>query len=397
MRQPDGSIKIITQQFLAPAPAPVVKPAENKITVIKMPDGKLKVSGLQPGQQLIQLPDGKYHVTSAKQVVARQPVTPGTPQQQIIMKPTVAGAKTVIQKIVTPGAPNILQKTPQAKIIAGKVEGQVTTTPGQQRVVTTTSLQQLLAQNPGQKIVINQGTPNQRIIIANPSPQGQTQQQILVQQPGGQVVQQILLNTGQRIIASPGTPVKALVHSNPNAVQYQNQAPAQAATPTTSGQQTQEMNGNVAQQLLQGKLRMINHNGQQVLIKPLPNNQALIVAHVKPQENGPAQIVMTQQGVAIAGGGAVQVAGGGGGGQEVKAEGDNQATAAEEGASSSVETAAVAPGTPTTKTITAQVLQTSNGPRIMLSGIGQNELSPQQISELQQQVKEMMLKSEFGI
>lgn len=120
---------------------------------------------------------------------------------------------------------------------------------------------------------------------------------------------------------------------------------------------------------------MVNYNGQQVIVKPLNNNSALLVAHVKQQEHGPAQIIVTPQGAAAAAGtdaGTEQLE------QGVSADGS-----AEAGTSA---------GGPITKSITAQILQTPNGPRIVLQGLGQDELSQQQLAEVQQQVKQQLMK-----
>lgn len=62
VKQPDGTTKIISQ-----AP-PTNKPAEaQKVQIIRGPDGKVSVRGLNPGQQLIQMPDGKLHVLTSSQ------------------------------------------------------------------------------------------------------------------------------------------------------------------------------------------------------------------------------------------------------------------------------------------------------------------------------------------
>lgn len=48
-----------------------VKPLSNqpsiphKVQIIRGPDGKVSVRGLSPGQQLIQMPDGKLHVLTS--------------------------------------------------------------------------------------------------------------------------------------------------------------------------------------------------------------------------------------------------------------------------------------------------------------------------------------------
>lgn len=43
-----------------------------KVQILRGPDGKIEVRGLMPGQQLLQMPDGKLHVlnTSSQTVIA---------------------------------------------------------------------------------------------------------------------------------------------------------------------------------------------------------------------------------------------------------------------------------------------------------------------------------------
>lgn len=48
---------------------------QQKVQILRGPDGKLQVRGLLPGQQLIQMPDGKLHVLNVSQTV-------GTPSAQ---------------------------------------------------------------------------------------------------------------------------------------------------------------------------------------------------------------------------------------------------------------------------------------------------------------------------
>lgn len=46
-----------------------------RVQILRGPDGKIQVRGLMPGQQLVQMPDGKLHVLSTNQV--QSPSTPG--------------------------------------------------------------------------------------------------------------------------------------------------------------------------------------------------------------------------------------------------------------------------------------------------------------------------------
>lgn len=43
---------------------------QQKVQILRGPDGKLQVRGLLPGQQLIQMPDGKLHVLNVSQTVS---------------------------------------------------------------------------------------------------------------------------------------------------------------------------------------------------------------------------------------------------------------------------------------------------------------------------------------
>lgn len=59
-------------------------------------------------------------------------------------------------------------------------------------------------------------------------------------------------------------------------------------------QQFYVSNANIAQQLAQGKLQVAIVNGQQLILKPLGNNQGQIVAHIK-QIDGKAHVVTTAE------------------------------------------------------------------------------------------------------
>ena len=87
VKNPDGTTKVIQQNITQHAgqaarsspstpqqqqqqaqasPAPATKPdGPQKVQIIRGPDGKVSVRGLNPGQQLIQTADGKLHVLSA--------------------------------------------------------------------------------------------------------------------------------------------------------------------------------------------------------------------------------------------------------------------------------------------------------------------------------------------
>lgn len=80
-------------------------------------------------------------------------------------------------------------------------------------------------------------------------------------------------------------------------VTQQGEKSAQTTTTEVGGNSQQQIVGQnpsvLAQQLAQGKLLVATVNGQQVIIKPLGNGQAQIVAHIKMQSDGNSHIVTT--------------------------------------------------------------------------------------------------------
>ncbi|XP_037073922.1 LOW QUALITY PROTEIN: nucleosome-remodeling factor subunit NURF301-like [Pollicipes pollicipes] len=118
-----------TQPTLAPAPSPAVAAAAaaantaqspaakpNQIQIIKLPDGKLQVKGLKPGQQLVQLPSGQLQLVSggtakSLQAVSKQTPVASTPPPAKAAAPAAApplqeaspptGQLRVVQKMVT--------------------------------------------------------------------------------------------------------------------------------------------------------------------------------------------------------------------------------------------------------------------------------------------------------
>lgn len=138
---------------------------------------------------------------------------------------------------------------------------------------------------------------------------------------------------------------------------------------------------------------MATINGQQVLIRPTGNNQAQVVAQLTPSTLAPAQ-VQQQQPVAAP---APQTPAKPVVAQQPAAE-ETIARAAD---GSAVDKATVdqllagqPPGT-VIKCVTAQVIQTQQGPRIVLQGLQGADFTQQQLAAVQQQVKQQLLKGEF--
>ena len=60
MRNPDGTTKVISETVTQPITATPKPDQPQKIQVMRTPDGKMSVRGLQPNQKLVQTSDGKY-------------------------------------------------------------------------------------------------------------------------------------------------------------------------------------------------------------------------------------------------------------------------------------------------------------------------------------------------
>lgn len=161
-------------------------------------------------------------------------------------------------------------------------------------------------------------------------------------------------------------------------------------------------NSNLAQQLASGKVQVATINGQQVLIRPTGNNQAQIVAQLTP--SSVAQVSQVQQAVlpqtqpVVTNSPIKQILQ------------DNTtptvATAVITNAAQKTQIqdnqvdheqllAGQPPGT-VIKCVTAQVIQTQQGPRIVLQGLTGSDFTPQQLGAVQQQVKQQLLKGGYS-
>uniref|UniRef100_A0A1L8DWQ1 Putative nucleosome remodeling factor subunit n=1 Tax=Nyssomyia neivai TaxID=330878 RepID=A0A1L8DWQ1_9DIPT len=461
VKQADGTTKIVQQQI-------VKQPETQKVQIIRTPDGKVCVKGLQPGQQLYQLPDGKIQVVSSpvsnnasgakpKTLIAKAlQATSGASGSSTITRHQVAPKVAVQKASPVQGKPigQKIQVTSNQLISQGGVVKQVipatqagtavqkiitstgqivtsTTQPQQQKIVTSSNLQQLLSQSAGQKLVLSQGQGGQRILITPAGQQiaqPQQQQQIIVPQSpqqqqhivinqgkvqqvlGGaqqQIIvggQRILLNPGQRIVQQ-GQPVQLQLQTTTQVqASPTQQQPAVASPPTAvlaTPQQQQQIviqNSNLAQQFATGKLQLATINGQQVLLRPLANNQAQIVAHVKPHD---AATTSTTQVVVSSSPQLPTVATPTTTPQKVPAPISPQTPTTSSAQSSGIVSPSIEhsllkgqpPGT-VIKCVTAQVIQTPAGPRIVLQGLANNDFTPQQLSLVQQQVKQQLLKAQ---
>lgn len=352
--QSTGGNQQLVQQLQQPLASQSNTPTSTKtpeqpqrVQIMRTPDGRLTVKGLLPHQQLIQTPDGKL------QVVNTSSLPPGTITTQLQPKSTTqTPTKTV---------PSALKSSTLSS-----------STPQGVKVLQQQQQQQLV-----QKVVS--------------SPLKTGTQQILVNKPvqiGGQVLQKVA-GAGQQLFTTGTT----------TAVTQQ-----QVVTGTPTQQivtnQIVVNNQSLAQQLASGKVQVATINGQQVLIRPTGNNQAQIVAQLTPSTqtvNANAQTIQQQTTSVNVGSPmkqqinlqpkqpqqqVVQQ-------QQQKIDPNNQIDP------ETMKQLLIGqpPGT-IIKCVTAQVIQTNQGPRIVLQGLQGADFTAQQLAAVQQQVKQQLLKAQ---
>lgn len=187
------------------------------------------------------------------------------------------------------------------------------------------------------------------------------------------------------------------------------------------GSQIVVSNPSLAQQIVQGKVQVATIGGQQVLIRPTGNNQAQVVAQLTPSPltqsgvptlqatsppvlTSPVKQVLVQQQVV----------------QQPAQETQNVVVPQEQQqvvqqqvvqqqvvqqqqqpppVDDSVEQSLLVGQPPGTviKCVTAQVIQTTQGPRIVLQGLQGADFTQQQLAAVQQQVKQQLLKGEENL
>lgn len=367
----DGTTRVISQTIPGPPKsaqndgtmcktnATAQKDGPQKVQIIRAPDGNLTVRGLLAGQQLIQMADGKLHI-----VMAGQQGTGG----QLIATSSVAKSNEGRSPFPTPVDAN-----------SSKGEDARPTTVTR---ISTQSSQQVMM--PANRQLVLQSSPQ---IVSSQPMVLQTAQQVVVQAGGRGTAQNRMQST---LSAQTAQPVQAMMVQGQLVTRTATPVRATSASGTPRGQTqlqrvrppaTQQIvvnNPALVQQIAAGKIQLATVNGQQVLIRPTGNNQAQIVAHIG-QSAVPAPAVPSPR----------------------PAPSPQPPAQAPPVLSQLTEDELVEkrllvgqpPGT-VIKTVTAQVMQTSSGPSIVLQGLHGYSLTPQQLALVQHQVKQQLLKAQ---
>ncbi|XP_012232371.1 nucleosome-remodeling factor subunit NURF301 isoform X2 [Linepithema humile] len=315
---------------------------QQRVQILRGPDGKLQVRGLLPGQQLVQMPDGKLHVLNVSQTV-------GTPLAQCVQSNSTTSTVTSQTKTATTASPAKAATSESATATKTNTSPKVNSTAQQaqspqvvQRVKATTVT--LAAATP------TQATKN-TIVVANT----------------GQAAQ--VISSGAQVI---------------------------------SGNQIVVTNANLAQQLATGKAQLTTIGGHQVVIRSTPTGNQIVqlnstnsgiivkgtVATSKPQQVLQATQTTT---IAAAGTNATTTTATTSTASTVTTS-QSPAVAPAPGSIEASLLAGQPPGT-VIKCVTAQVIQTTEGPRIVLQGLQGADFTAQQLSMVQAQVKQQLLKA----
>lgn len=314
---------------------------------------------------------------------------------------------------VSTSTATITQQSPTVQKIITST-GQIISQQVQGNVISSANLQQLLQQRPGQKILIQQSpTGVQKLLLTSP-PSTQVQstggeKRIIIQNAAGQQ-QQIILQPNQNSVPQQQQLVtiggqKLILQSPSSQVQQIKtitspvQQPIQFQIQDNSSQQQQpqqqivavQTNGNnFAHQLVQGKIQVMNLNGQQVLVKNVGANQ-VVVGQVK-TSTSQTQLTPVKQTIVAASSNqqivkTVQM-------QSIVNTNEATSSTAVTSSTSNEHAALLANHPPGTiiKCVTASVMQTPNGPRIVLQGLQGTEFTQQQSLIVQQQVKQQLMK-----
>ncbi|XP_071445006.1 nucleosome-remodeling factor subunit NURF301 isoform X3 [Hetaerina americana] len=349
-----------------------------RVHITRGPDGKIQIRGLLPGQQLLQFPDGKLHIQTGPQVqqlLIPQAQPASSPTSQAAQQPANAGVAT--SAVVTrPGG------LPMVTMVASTGGAPVAVKAAKSPVKLGSKAAVPVAPAPAPTAVVS----SQQVVIGQPTAGATTSQVVL---SGGQVLSaptQLLQTAGGQIVVSSAA---------------------------------------LAQQLASGKAQLATIGGQQVIIRSAPPGTTV------PTSPNTTTVVRPRQGVLVKTVAAPTAGSGNSPGAAAATKQPVEAPPAPQTVVSTAEkspvgkvptppsspkspvkiaqaTAATTPTTPTAtvttpaatgtpgtvyQPATAQVVQTPQGPRIVLQGLARTDLSQQQMAQLQMQVKQQLFKA----
>ena len=365
----------------APVIAPMASPSsaasqpQQKVQIVRSSDGKIQVRGLLPGQQLVQMPDGKLQIFTNPNASPVAPA-PGSASKPVVTPGTLASPI----KVATPPGATALPPTPKPPTIA--TAASVNSSPQQQKQVVAQQLAPGAPIPPGHTAFVSGG---KTYTIPKSVTAGAT----------GIQIQKLAAPATPALTQTPPTaapaPPPAPLVSSPMATNAATPAAAAGAAPgTPGGKQVMEVKPlgqnsvtfkgtqmivsgpdmaqaqAIAKQLSTGQARLASYNGKQVLIstttaQPAPGTPTVSPALATP----PGKPTMVPA---------------------LPTEPLPQSVVKNTPATPEPSKAPVQ--------VTAQLLQTAQGPRIVLQGIQGSNLPKEDLATIQQQVKNQLLKAQ---
>ncbi|XP_065360570.1 nucleosome-remodeling factor subunit NURF301 isoform X2 [Calliphora vicina] len=412
-------VQKVVSNIVSNTAAKVVPNNQNLQQLIVQPGQKLLVGQNSQGQKVIIQPAQQsttstalsgQPLTSTAQAIPQTTNQINASQQQVIVNQTVPSG-TQVNSVQQQQQQQQPQKVIQTIVNTSNVQQQIVV--GGQRIILS----------PGQTILTQRSIPAQNAslqVVQSPTTgQINTLQKTSAPQTSSSTVQQNIQSSKvlKQFVIQPQQTQQTTnsidAQNNLNVIKPQQNithTPAiDASTPHTANNQQQIIvqNSTLAQQLAQGKLQVATINGQQVIIKPLGNNQAQIVAHIKTQSDGNAHIVTntpveqqtspTKTTAPVAQVGISQTMQGTPQPQQHQVIAPQQQQIQQQSNQPmSIEESLLQGQPPGTviKCVTAQVIQTEQGPRIVLQGLVGNDFTQQQLALVQQQVKQQLLKAQ---
>ncbi|KAK2580560.1 hypothetical protein KPH14_007689 [Odynerus spinipes] len=332
-------------------PTGAVQHIQQRVQILRGPDGKLQVRGLMPGQQLVQMPDGKLHVLNTAQAITT----------------TIAHTNSTTTSTPTTQTKAVITNTAKVSTSSGATSNKnspakVATSLSQ---VSTPQSSQTQTQQAVQKV-----GKSSTVTIASVTPTQSTKSAIVVANTG-QIVQ------GAQVISS--------------------------SNQVLSGNQIVVTNANLAQQLATGKAQLTTIGGHQVVIRSTPTGNQIVHLNssnssiiVKNAVSSNKQVLQTTQVVTSTVAQAPETTNACNSSTNISSTTSTQNQIPAAPAPGSIEASLLAGQPPGTviKCVTAQVIQTTQGPRIVLQGLQGADFTPQQLAMVQQQVKQQLLKAQ---
>ncbi len=378
-------------QVMAPAQATPPQQTQQKVQIVRSADGKIQVRGLLPGQQLVQMPDGKLQIFSqppppqpqAPQIVQPQP--PPTPTLPVVSAPQQPQPSRIV--VHPSGASSTVTSSPKPTIAQN-----VSTPP---KSIVATPLQPGQAIPPGTTVFMSGGKtyciPKAQMTIANQH-------------------QQSPVATTTTTPALPMTPLPPQQLTNVTPTPQVATTPQPTATPQKQmvevkslGQNTVTVKGNqmivsgpdiaqaqqIAKQLSSGAAKLATLNGKQVLISTQPT---VINQSVKQPQTPQQPATVTQVATPTTTPSATTIT-------EIP---NNIKLPSEPLPQNAIKNDQPVQPQPQVQQqqqqqqtqVTAQLIQTPQGPRIVLQGLQGANLNEEQLQSIQRKVKEQLLKAQ---